>query len=79
MEQGRSLKRWSLALLVVGFACLVAARLIGSQVAADGIRQEPFALIPIGWFSLSLGLILGAVHVFGRLSGRGDPAPPDPD
>ena len=79
MEPGRSLKRWSLALLVVGLGCLVAARLIGSEVDTDGTLQEPFALIPIGWFSLSLGLILGAVHVFGRLSGRGDPAPPDPD
>ena len=69
MERGRALKRWSLALLGLGFACLVAARLIGSEVDVDGVLREPFALIPIGWFSLSLGLILGAVYVFGRLSG----------
>lgn len=79
MEQGRSLKRWSLVLLALGFGCLVAARLIGGEVDADGALREPFALIPIGWFSLSLGLILGAVHVYGRLSGRDDPTPPDTD
>ena len=79
MEQGRSLKRWSLALLALGFGCLVAARLVGSEGGGEGPLLEPLVLIPVGWFSLSLGLILGAVHLFGRLSGRGDPAPPDPD
>ena len=79
MEQGRSLKRWSLALLVAGFGCLVAARLVGSEGGGESLLREPFVLIPVGWFSLSLGLILGAVHLYGRLSGRDDPAPPDPD
>ena len=79
MERGRALKHWSLALLVLGFSCLLAFRLIGSDVDAEGMLREPFGLVPIGWFSISLGLILGAVYAFGRLSGQERNPPQDPD
>jgi hypothetical protein len=79
MDPGRALKRWSLALLGLGFACLVAFRLIGSEVDADGVLREPFALIPIGWFSISLGLILGGIYGVGRLSAKDRTPPGDPN
>jgi hypothetical protein len=79
MREGRALKRWSLALLGLGLACLVAFRLIGSEVDADGVLREPFALIPIGWFSISLGLILAAVYAVGQLTARDRGPPQDPN
>jgi hypothetical protein len=79
MEHRRALKHWSLALLCLGFACLAAFRLIGGEVDADGVLREQFWLIPVGWFSISVGLILGAVYAFGRLSRQGRPPPQDPN
>ena len=79
MREGRALKHWSLVLLGLGLACLVAFRLIGSEVDADGVLREPFALIPIGWFSISLGLILGGIYGVGRLSAKDRTPPGDPN
>lgn len=78
MDRGRALQHWSLALLGLGFACLLAARILGGVTADSPLRWAP-ALVPVGWFGISLGLILGAVYAFGRLSGTGRPPPRDPN
>ncbi|MBY4677413.1 DUF3955 domain-containing protein [Marinobacterium arenosum] len=45
----------SLLFLAVGLGCLVAFQLTGSTIDADGYLQEPFALLPVGWFCLVTG------------------------
>jgi len=79
MDSRQGLKHWSLGLLGLGLACLVTARILGAEVDEDGMLREPFALLPIGWFAISLGLILGAIHLFGRLFGPRPGPPRDPD
>jgi len=56
-------------LLVLAAALLVAYRVIGSHVDADGWLHEPFALIPLAWLSGLSGLVL--VAVAGRRRRRG--------
>ncbi|RTR06558.1 DUF3955 domain-containing protein [Halomonas nitroreducens] len=38
--------------------CGVVYRLIGSHIDTRGVLHEPFFLIPLGWLSLALGLML---------------------
>lgn len=52
-------------LLFAALACFLAAggcvglyRLIGSHVDERGFLHEPFALLPIGWLCLFLGVFL---------------------
>jgi len=45
----------------LGIGCLVAFKIIGSEITADGTLVEPFALIPIGWLLITAGIILGFI------------------
>ena len=47
----------SLVFFVLGGGCLFGYHLIGVSVDTEGFLIEPFALIPLGWFSLLLGLV----------------------
>ena len=47
---------------VRGRRILVAYRVIGSDVEADGRLHEPFALIPLAWLSGLAGAVLVAVN-----------------
>ncbi|MEA2112573.1 MAG: DUF3955 domain-containing protein [Patescibacteria group bacterium] len=52
------MKKYLLAIifLVLGIGCAVAYKLIGSEVAPDGTLKEPFALIPLGWLFIIIGI-----------------------
>ncbi len=47
--------------LALGFGCLLAYKIIGSEVAPDGTLVEPFGLIPIGYLLILIGLVAGIV------------------
>ena len=42
--------------ILVGVACLGLFAFLGSSVAPDGRLQEPFALLPLGWALILLGV-----------------------
>lgn len=44
--------------LLLSLACLIAFRVIGAEVDADGVLREPFALIPLGWLLAAIGCAL---------------------
>lgn len=46
----------SSVLVVLGLGSFAAFNLIGSNIAADGRLVEPFALIPLGWLLIVLGI-----------------------
>jgi hypothetical protein len=43
--------------ICLGLACILSYSIIGSHLDDQGILREPFALIPIGYFFIALGLI----------------------
>ncbi len=54
--------RWASGLLLLAaIAAWGAYAAIGSEVGADGVLREPFALIPLGWLCLIAGFVLGVV------------------
>lgn len=53
----------SLALLLLGGACLAAFNLIGSRMDAQGFVHEPFGLLPIGWFLICVGFVVGLAGI----------------
>ena len=44
-------------LLLLGMACLISFKLIGSTIDESGFLHEPFMLVIIGWFLIGLGVI----------------------
>lgn len=48
----------SIALIVTGILLFLAKSMIGVTVTKDGILQEPFFLLPLGYLCLAGGLIL---------------------
>lgn len=67
MSSSSILKWSSVTLMGIGLSCMVAFRIIGSEVDAQGALREPFALIPLGWLSLVLGVILGVAYLLARM------------
>lgn len=53
-------------LLGLSVALLVAYRIVGAHVDADGVLHEPFALIPLAWLSGLAGAVLIAIAVWRR-------------
>ena len=47
----------------IGFGCLIAFNLIGSKVMPDGTLIEPFALIPMGYLFIMIGIIATIILV----------------
>ena len=45
---------------------MLAFNLIGSEVDADGVLQEPFFLIPFSYVSFVLGIIFAVISVVKR-------------
>ena len=52
--------------LLAGIACLSLFSLIGSTVLPDGFLQEPFALLPLGWMFIALGVFTLVVSLIRR-------------
>jgi Protein of unknown function (DUF3955) len=50
-----------LTLLLLGFVLLIAFRYIGSSIDQDGFLHEPFALLPVGWLLVILGVTWSVV------------------
>jgi|TARA_B100000900_G_scaffold272084_1_gene232390 hypothetical protein len=46
------------SLLVFGIICFVSFYLIGSEVDENGYLKEPFALLPTGFISICLSMVL---------------------
>ena len=46
------------SLLIFGIICFVSFYLIGSEVDENGYLKEPFALLPIGFISICLSMVL---------------------
>ncbi len=44
--------------LAISAACAFAYSAIGSEVGADGVLQEPFFLIPLGFSAAVVGMVL---------------------
>ncbi|WP_088509294.1 DUF3955 domain-containing protein [Burkholderia ubonensis] len=44
-------------LIFAGFACWLAYTAIGSEVDAQGVLHEPFALMPVGWLMVVIGVV----------------------
>ena len=59
-----TVKNWTIFFLGLGASCLLAFQFIGGTLDADGILHEPFALLPLGYFFLLIGMLLG---LFGLL------------
>ena len=55
----------NLAYLFISLAIIfmLAFNLIGSEVAADGVLQEPFFLIPFSYVSFVLGIVFAVISV----------------
>ncbi len=62
----RTIGRLGLVLLGVGISCLVAFRLVGSQVDSKDVLHEPFARLPIGLQLAGAGAATGVVAIVRR-------------
>ena len=59
--------RIGILISAIGLVCLIAFHLFGSSVEPDGFLQEPFGLLPIGYFLIFAGLFVtafGCVRLF---------------
>ncbi|WP_150666714.1 DUF3955 domain-containing protein [Pandoraea commovens] len=43
--------------IFAGFACWIAFAAIGSEVDAQGVLHEPFALVPVGMLMVVIGVV----------------------
>lgn len=50
--------QWGVSLILTGILCFGLFHMIGSNVTASGLLDEPFALLPIGYAFLFIGIIL---------------------
>lgn len=57
-------------LAAMGLACFVAFELIGSTVDENGLLHEPFALIPIGFLCVAVGVLLALPGLIRTFVGR---------
>ncbi|BBM02568.1 DUF3955 domain-containing protein [Microbulbifer sp. GL-2] len=53
-------------LIFLGGLSLLAFRLIGSNVDSDGTLHEPFALLPLGFLLLIVGIIMAVTGLVRR-------------
>lgn len=56
--------------LVMGLASFGAYWVIGSHVDEQGVLIEPFPLIPLGYLSLAVGVVLLVIPRLGRVLRR---------
>ena len=55
---------------ILGIGCFVTYNAIGAEISPDGTLIEPFALLPLGWGLIAIGvacsIILSAVSLFDK-------------
>jgi len=54
----------SLVFFGLSGGCWIGYHLIGASVNKEGFLVELFALIPLGWFFLLLGLVAGSAYLW---------------
>jgi len=54
------------SILIIGIICFVSFYLIGSEVDENGYLKEPFFLLPIGFISICLSIILYVVFAIAK-------------
>ncbi len=54
------------SILIIGIICFVSFYLIGSEVDENGYIKEPFFLLPIGFISICLSIILYVVFAIAK-------------
>lgn len=63
-------------LILAGLGCFLAFNLMGSTLDAQGMLHEPFALLPLGYLLIFMGLGLGLLPAlrsgFRRWRAKGD-------
>jgi len=64
MKNLKKINLLTLISFIVGGGCFVTFSIIGSEVAPDGTLIEPFALIPIGYLFITIGIITSIVSYF---------------
>ncbi|MBM0490660.1 DUF3955 domain-containing protein [Aeromonas jandaei] len=62
--------RTGAALAVMGLSCFVAFELIGATVDDNGLLHEPFALIPVGFLLVTLGVLLALLALIHGVMGH---------
>ena len=53
----------SIISFLIGAGCMITYNIIGTEVAADGTLIEPFALLPLGYIFLFIGVV-SLIYVF---------------
>lgn len=48
-------------LILAGLGCFVAFNLLGTRVDTQGFLHEPFALLPLGYLLLFIGMVLTVI------------------
>lgn len=51
----------SLISFLIGTGCMIAYKIIGVEVAADGTLVEPFFLLPIGYLFIGISIIFSII------------------
>lgn len=62
------MKKYTLALILLGIGCIVSFNIIGSTVASDGTLVEPFYLLPMGYSLVAIGIISLFVSRFKKVN-----------
>ena len=59
-------------LILAGLGCFVAFNFAGTTVDAQGFLHEPFALLPLGYLLLFIGMVLTLRPLLRRLLAKGE-------
>lgn len=73
VEDGSEMRKARISLyvmlisIIAGIGSFVLFTIIGSSIDSDGILQEPFFLVPIGYLFLLVGLVSGLVYLIQKI------------
>ena len=59
-------------LILAGLGCFLAFNLLGSTLDAQGFLHEPFALLPLGYLLLFIGMVLSLRPLLRRALAKGE-------
>jgi drug/metabolite transporter (DMT)-like permease len=68
IEKKLQISMWlSLAYFLGSAICWASYYIIGTKLDAQGVLQEPFALIPMGFLLFLAGMFVGIAHIIIRI------------